>query len=268
MSSLIIPKMTWSYSRISAYNACPYKFFLTYIKPCRKVPLFFSGYGSFIHELLASYYGGQKSKEQVVREYLLFFRAKVKASAPEQKIFDRYFHQGLTHLKALSPLPYKILGVEKEVHFQVGAYPFVGYIDLLMQDHHDGSMMVWDHKSHALKQRSTRGKYTKSDKELDNYLKQLYLYSIPVKEQYEVLPKSLIFNCYRTGEIIREPFSLSAFHGAKEWALSSIERITKEDDWAPNMEYYYCKHICDVHDSCEYYAMQYGISKPKGYRMR
>lgn len=256
MYSVITSGMIWSYSRISSFNSCPYKFFLTYIKPCSQQPLFFSGYGSFIHELLADYYSGKKSREDVVNEYLTEFRTRIIGRAPDKKIFTNYFHQGLSHLKGLVKPKNRILAVEDKVSFQVGGYPFIGYIDLLLQDPENGDITILDHKSRSLKQRSTRGRYTKSDEELDRYLRQLYLYAIPIERTYGVLPTHLMFNCYRTGTLIQEHFSLTAYQAAKEWANQSIEDIIHADDFRPHMDYYFCKHICDVHDSCEYYAMQ------------
>lgn len=209
-----------------------------------------------MHELLASYYNQQKSKQDVVQEYLTGFTHYVAENAPSQKIFSNYFQQGLSHLKELAMPEQQILGVENHVSFQVGGHPFVGYIDLLLQDRENGEITIMDHKSRALKTRSTRGRYTKSDEELDCYLRQLYLYSIPVEQTYGVLPSYLMFNCYRTGTIIREPFSSTAFLETKKWAGHSIEKIIHANDFRPNMDYYFCKYICDVHDSCEYYAMQ------------
>lgn len=256
MYSLITSEMVWSFSRISAFDSCPYKFFLTYIVPSGKIPLFFSGYGSFVHELLADFYRGEKAQDAVVREYLTGFRARVAGKAPDHKIFGNYFQQGLSHLKELTMPEQQILGVEDRVSFQVGDRPFIGFIDLLLRDRENGDITIMDHKSHALKMRSTRGKYTKGDEELDRYLRQLYLYSIPVEQAYGILPAWLSFNCYRTGTLIREPFSPAAFQAAKDWASQSIEQIIHADDFSPKMDYYFCKHICDVHDSCEYYAMQ------------
>lgn len=254
--SLITSAMTWSYSRISSFVSCPYKFFLTYIKPCPQRPLFFSGYGSFMHELLADYYRGKKSREALVRTYLTGFQTNIPGRAPDGKIFSNYFHQGLSHLKGLEMPKENILGVEKQVSFQVGDRPFIGYIDLLLQDRENGNITILDHKSRALKPRSTRRKHTKSDEELDRYLRQLYLYSIPVEREYGILPSFLAFNCYRSSALIREPFSPSAYCAAKEWATQSIDNIVHAEDFSPCIDYYFCRHICDVHDSCEYYAMQ------------
>lgn len=209
-----------------------------------------------MHELLANYYRGEQSRDALVRAYLVGFRRHVVGRSPDKKIFSNYFQQGLSHLKGLEMPKEDILGVEKQVFFQVGNYPFIGYIDLLLQDRENGSITILDHKSRILKPRSTRGKYTKTDAELDRYLRQLYLYSIPVEVAYGVLPSYLALNCYRSGILIREPFSLSAYSAAKDWAIQSIDRIIHADDFSPSMDYYFCRYICDVHDSCEYFAMQ------------
>lgn len=209
-----------------------------------------------MHELLAGFYSGQKTKEDLIREYLTGFRSHVVGKAPSQKIFTDYFQQGLTHLKNLTSPSDKILGVERQVSFDVGGYPLVGFIDLLLQKEKSKGITLVDHKSRALKPRSKSGKVTKSDERLDSYLRQLYLYSIPVIREYGVLPSHLSFNCYRTGQVIREPFSLIALEEAKEWASQSIEAIIREEEFSPNMDYYFCRHICDVHDSCEYYALK------------
>lgn len=254
--SLITSAMTWSYSRVTAFDSCPYKFFLTHIKPCPQTPLFFSGYGSFMHELLADYYRGEKPGGALIRTYLTEFQGHISGRAPDNQVFSNYFQQGLSYLKGLEMPKENILGVEKQVTFQVGNWPFIGYIDLLLQDRENGDVIILDHKSRALKPRSTRQRRTKSDEELDRYLRQLYLYSIPVEREYGVLPSFLAFNCYRSGSSIREPFSLSAYHAAKEWATRSIESIVHTENFSPHMDYYFCRYICDVHDSCEYYAMQ------------
>ena len=88
-----------------------------------------------------------------------------------------------------------MVGVEKKVDFVVNGIPFVGYIDFLGEK--DGDLYVVDNKSRILKPRSSRAKPTKADEELDAYLRQLYIYSAAVEEEYGKTPKSLCFNCFR-----------------------------------------------------------------------
>ena len=50
----VIEDMTWSYSRLKAFEDCPYKWYLRYIRfpKAKGVDQFFADYGTFIHELI------------------------------------------------------------------------------------------------------------------------------------------------------------------------------------------------------------------------
>lgn len=139
------------------------------------------------------------------------------------------------------------------MEFKIGDKPFTGIIDCVAKDE-DGIILV-DNKSRALKERSKRKKPTKSDAELDEYLRQLYLYSIPIKDTFHCYPARLEFNCYRTGQLISEPFREEELERAKQWAADSIEAITNNEDWSPKLDFWKCRYLCDFCDECEYFAM-------------
>ena len=191
----LIDDMVWSYSRIKAFEDCPYRWYLKYIKKFHGKDMFFSSYGTFMHKLIELYHKGEKTPRQIVDMYLQDFKTEVVGRAPNRKVFSSYFTGGLQYLKALQPFPYGMVGVEKKVDFVVNGIPFVGYIDFLGEK--DGDLYVVDNKSRILKPRSSRAKPTKADEELDAYLRQLYIYSAAVEEEYGKTPKSLCFNCFR-----------------------------------------------------------------------
>ena len=62
----IIKDMTWSYSRVKAFDMCPYGWYLKYIQKIRGKDMFFSSYGSFVHKLLEQYYSKQQSRFQLL----------------------------------------------------------------------------------------------------------------------------------------------------------------------------------------------------------
>ena len=130
---------------------------------------------------------------------------------------------------------------------------FIGYIDEISRS--EGKIIITDNKSRNLKPRSKRSKPTASDKELDKYLKQLYIYSVPIECTYNELPSELRFNCFRTQTLISEPFNKTDYTNTKKWAIKTIENISKEQNWKPNIELFKCRHICDVHSECEYFNM-------------
>ena len=167
----LIDDMVWSYSRIKAFEDCPYRWYLKYIKKFHGKDMFFSSYGTFMHKLIELYHKGEKTPRQIVDMYLQDFKTEVVGRAPNRKVFSSYFTGGLQYLKALQPFPYGMVGVEKKVDFVVNGIPFVGYIDFLGEK--DGDLYVVDNKSRILKPRSSRAKPTKADEELDAYLSTL-----------------------------------------------------------------------------------------------
>ena len=78
MSNYLIDLMTWSYSRINTYLQCPYQFYLKYIECLDEAPMFFSEYGSLVHEVLAEYYSGNISSHAVGTAISLMLSAAVK----------------------------------------------------------------------------------------------------------------------------------------------------------------------------------------------
>lgn len=249
----LIDDMTWSYSRVRSFEDCPYKWYLRYICGLPGKQMFFASYGTFLHKLLASFHSGEASADTLTDVYLRDFRQEVRGNAPGAKVFTSYFQSGLAAVQNMEHFPLHTLGVEQKVEFSVGGYPFVGYIDYLGEDH--GGIALIDHKSRALKHRSFRDKPTHSDIELDEYLRQLYVYSIAVEALYGARPTSLCFNCFRTHTLIWEPFLDQAFAASQEWLLSRIQAIRNASGFPPSMEFFKCNYLCEMQDHCEYYGM-------------
>ena len=96
----LIRDMVWSHSRIKAFDDCPYRWYLKYVRypKAKEKEMFFANYGKFVHELIASFYSGEKSREELEAEYLRDFRAHVKAYAPNRTVFKNYFVDGLNYI--------------------------------------------------------------------------------------------------------------------------------------------------------------------------
>lgn len=244
--------MTFSYSRLIAFDSCRYKWLLKYIYGIeKKEDSFYSSYGTFIHGLLAKFYRGEADSERLALEYLENYFQSVTGRPQRASTAVNYFNQGLAMFNRLKMPLGEVLGVEQEVRWQLGGRDYIGYIDLMTRDGDD--ITLCDHKSRDLKPRSRRAKPTKADRELDEYLRQLYLYCIPVYEQYGKYPVSLNFNCYRTGVLIKEEFHQEAFEATCQWAIDKANEIEMNEDWRPTMDYFGCKYLCDVKHECEYY---------------
>ncbi len=231
---------------------CPYGFLLRYVKRVKNKPRFFSDYGSFVHKLIEQHLRGLLKKEELVDSYLSGFRRQINGQAPNVKIFKNYFEQGYQYFSGID-FPYKSpIGVEQEVSFSIEDKPFTGVIDCVAEDN---GIVVLDNKSRSLKPRSNRKKPTAHDNELDSYLRQLYLYSIPIELLYHTYPDRLEFNSFRTGVLISEPFRKDEFDKSKDWALKSIDTITCNENWPPKIDYWKCRYICGLSDACCYFQM-------------
>ena len=257
----------WSYSRISKYDDCKYAWYLKYIEEIETQELFFSQFGKFIHEIYASILLGNLSSEKAVDYFLTNFRREVTAKAPSDKVFSSYFASGLKAMKEIDAFlneisNYEIAGVEMPVEFSLGNNKFVGIIDLLLKDSSENFIIV-DHKSRILKPRSKKGNL-KSDAELDNYFKQLYLYSVAIKEVYGKFPAELWLHCYRNtnNKIIKDDaYKLmdkgdSFYWYSFEQKFSDrIKQIKSTKEWIPNYDWFACTNLCECHNECEYYQM-------------
>jgi len=253
--NFIIGNMIWSYSRLNGFYNCPYAWKLQYIDENKSENGFFGEYGSFCHLVLEKYFNNEISMFELSQFYEDEYKNNIKHYAPPNAYVDlgiKYFDKGKEYFDNFSGIDdYEILGVEKKVAFNIEKYKFTGYIDLLVKNQ-DGDLEIIDHKSADIKPRSNRKKETKGDIKLDEYLRQLYLYSIPVYDEYKVYPKYLNFNVFRCGEWIKEPFQIEKLEEAKQWVIDTINKINNESAWLPLSDEYFCNHLCSMRKICEY----------------
>jgi len=249
------PGWRWSYSRLQQFHSCKYGWLLKYVFEAPQRKLFFSEYGKLMHELIAGVLSGEISWRAAELEYARRFHDMLQCYGPPGSVKAGYFMDGLRHLRCgSSPSAHNLqaighpLAIEQYVEFEVGGHPFCGYIDLVARGD-AGAISIIDHKSRALKERG--GRRVKSNALLDEYLRQLYLYSVPVAKRYGP-PSNLMFNCFRSGSIISEPFSQAAFEETIAWALRTIEEILRETEWLPCEDAWKCRYLCDVAGDCEY----------------
>lgn len=250
LSPLILDGMTWSYSRVKCYSDCPYRWYLKYIAEVPSKPMFYSSYGSFMHKLLEQYYSGKISAEEMKIKYLFDFKENVRGDRPSAETVSKYIEQGLQFIEQIQPLPFKLLNTENRFELELGGIRTVGFIDLVGEL--NGDLIIVDHKSREMKPRSTRQKPTAKDAELDDMLRQLYLYAGAIRELYGKFPKLLCFNCFRNGFFIEELFREERYHEALDWMHRNIRDIQREDKFPPTIDYFVCRWICDVKDECCY----------------
>lgn len=242
-----IKNMIWSYSRLTTYETCPYCFYLQYITEKSAYPSAFGQYGSFCHELLEVYFKGEIPDFLMLNYYSDHFMEYVTCDFPPNKWKDLaqdYYQKGQAYFASFDGLEDKykeIMEVEAEYVFDVGEYKFKGVIDLVAKNY-DDELEIVDHKSKSA---------PKSNRELDEWYRQLYLYCIPVFNKYGVYPKRLNFNMFKLQDWYTEEFDMVRFEKAKQWAIDTIHAI--EDDMrfdAGDPKSFWCDFICGMREHC------------------
>lgn len=250
----IIDQMLWSFSRLNSFYNCPYEWKRKYIDCEYGEPGFFGEFGTLCHSLLERYIKGDISIFELSQCYENEFNDVVVHDAPPNQYVDirqSYFDKGLDFFNNidLQPENYDILGVEKEVRFQLGGKDFIGFIDLLLREKITGRIIILDHKSASLKFKKN-GEVSKTDlKHFIEFKRQLYLYSIPVIEEYGAV-HFLEWNFFKDQKNYRIPWKKEEFEEAKQWALDTIKKIEEEKEWNPSPDYYYCHYLCSQRNNC------------------
>ena len=223
LNDFILDGMRWSFSSVNSYNQCPQGFKYGYVDALPKIGNAFSDWGSFMHSLLEQYFKGELEFFELSNAYVSAYKNHVVCDFPPNKycdLQDRYFRAGKEYLDKFDGLfeDYHVIGVEQKVKIDIEDRPFVGVIDLLLEK--DGEYVIVDHKS-----KST----FKSKKELAEYARQLYLYSLYVYRHYGKWPAKLVFHMVRShGELIEILFSIDACNEAVHWFLETINKIYED----------------------------------------
>ena len=246
--NLLVDDMTFSYSRINTYHSCPYGWKLNYIDELKPTGKFYSSYGKLIHQILERYFDGSITKSEMPIEFLTKFE-DLQGVRPSAKIVECYIRDGLEYLRGFEDFDLNKVAIEEKVEFDIKGIPMIGIIDFIGE--RDGEYIIVDHKSHRLKQRSKGVKQRKSDVELDEYLRQLYLYSTAIYDKFGKFPTELWFNCFRNGEIIKEQFNKEKYDESVRWVVETVDAIKADTDFEPNYDYFYCRWICGQSSNCE-----------------
>lgn len=211
----------------------------------------FSDYGLFTHSLLDRWAKGELEPWQLPIEWEAGYEAAITHYFPPfMKNYDEKARQlGRDYFASFDGFPgYDIVASEHRFTTLIGPYPFDGIVDLVLRDQKDGSLLVIDHKTKGL---------SSMQREFDLFRNQLYIYAAHVKEQYGEWPSKLAFNMIKTGNLLVEEFSEEQMQKTIDWAVSTIDKICMDFEFAPNVENFHCRQICDVRSQCDEYPMVY-----------
>jgi len=246
---MTINNMTWSYSRINAFNTCPHMWYMTYIKDFRGEANGYSATGTFSHSILERYAKEELYLWDLIDEFVNNYDKEVPYKFPPNKYVDlgkKNYNSGVayfTNFEGFDEIG-EIVGAEIKVTTELEdwncKYKFTGYIDLLLKK--DDEYIVLDHKS--------KGKF-KSKREQAEYTRQLYVYAKYVYEKYGKFPKMLIFNMFNAGELIKIPFNKVDYDEAINWCVEIINNIKNEVKFEKKVDKFFCDNLCNHRKVCD-----------------
>lgn len=252
-----IGDMVWSFSRVNA-GSCKYAWYLQYVERQDGLENAFAQFGTVCHETIEKLLKGELDIFTAPDYYKERYAEVVTCDFPANKYADlgqKAYEAGLDYFNNFNFDfdRYEVLGVEKEVLFKVGEYPFKGYIDALYRDKETGEIIIRDHKTSSFKYLKDGSISKTSAQQFDHYRKQELLYAIPIIEEYGRVD-CLSWNMIRDQRIIKIPFDEKEFEQTKQWAVEQIHKIEEEMLWLPDTSSsYYCQVLCGQRGHCLYH---------------
>lgn len=251
----VIDLMVWSFSRLNSFYSCKYEWLQRYIEePRNNLDSCYGQGGGLSHKLLEEYAKGELDLFDLASEFEKRFPEEVTESFPVMRgkdLRDDYYEKCLDYFCSFSGFPdnYEILGVEKKCEFEIDGYPFIGFLDLLLRDKKSGEITILDHKSTSLKFKKNGDLAKSSLPKFEEFKKQLYIYSIPVIEEYGKVDW-LEWNLFKDQGKIKIPWKQEDFEESKQWAIDTIHQIENETEWESNPQYMYCRYLCSKRLEC------------------
>jgi len=239
---------TYSYSRVSCFEHCPYEYCSKYIECEPEKTNNFALYGSAVHSLLERYANGELDW-LVLPEVYKWEVGNLLEEHPipkmgKNELNDKYYEEGLHFFENFTGFgDAKILGVEKEYRTPIEGTDIVihGFVDLILEQ--DGKLIIRDYKSRS---------GFKSKAEQAKYFRQLYLYTYLVKTDPDIArsPDELQLYLFRSGKVISVKYDESALQEALEWFLGQIACMKESFDFPPKPDFMYCVYLCGYRDRC------------------
>lgn len=248
--------MIYSYSRLDAFEQCPYQWYLNYIEGAEPEDNWYAVNGSQVHAILERVANGELAIDDAGQEYIdgigenyCDLKESIKEGVIDKCIsfFAEYDFDYLAD--------YEVVGAEIPLSFTVGGKDFRGFIDLALRDKTDGKIIIVDYKSSAWPFKKN-GDVLKNEREkFEKYQRQEYLYCEGFKQMFPEYgyPKELSWLFFKEQKWARIPFDSVKHEESIAWALDVIDRIEREEEYLPNLgNYMNCNVLCGFRHTCEY----------------
>ena len=240
----------YSFSRLMAFEQCPYKYKCTYMDHHKGTANAFSQYGILCHSVLERCARGEIESYEMLDEYELGFSTEITEKFPPNNYVDlatSYYKDGEKFFSTFDGFDNMDV-VEVEGKFSIemehpeGNYNLNGVVDLLYKDS-KGDYIVRDWKSKSRFANSAEQK---------KYARQLYTYAEYVNRTYGTYPKTMEFYMFRKGKTIPVKFNPADLQETIDWMNSVVSKINAEKEWKPVYDDWFCSWLCDFRFKCSY----------------
>jgi RecB family exonuclease len=228
-----------SYSRISTYLFCPYKYKLIYFDNMHIPVNADITFGHIVHKTLEQFHNNKKQNYDFLLEcYDSAWRND--GFTDPQQVFE-YYKRGKqileVYYKSFNELNTEVLYVEKAFDTNIGKYRFIGIIDRI-DKYPDGKYEMMDYKTHA-----TAWEQERVDKNL-----QLTFYAYACKNIFGFYPDKMSVYFLSENKKIYTKRSHNEITDAINLAVETAENITAEK-FDPNVAQCF---MCDFKLKCKY----------------
>ena len=249
----LLDRMVWSYSRLTAYEHCPFSWYRRYIEGESGEGSFYADNGKAMHEVFDALIKGEVSFEDAPSLYLEKYDAIT--SSVKQEIMDKTFDTCINYLCNIGKDVldgYDVVGSEIELNFNVYGYRFTGFVDLLLRDS-NGNLIIVDHKSSDPFLKKNGEPYAKSKEQFENYVRQLSLYCYGIEQMYGEKPVKIVFHHFKNdGKLTVLPINDEMINDATAWCFHIIQQIYDDETFEAKSKTGFCYRLCDYRKNCDY----------------
>lgn len=256
----------FSFSKLNSFHQCKYAYDLCYHKKVKGEGNGFGHIGTEVHSILERFSNEELLQFELVDTFLEEFEYAVPngvklyfASGAYKDLTENYKTQCVNFLTNWCGFNgMHVIASEEEFNmlFRIkDKYIFLnGFIDVVAEDK-DGEIYIIDYKSKSA---------FKNKKEVAEYARQLYLYSVWVKHKYGKAPKELWFYQFRIDHIEKIAYSLEELEDVLNWTYNTLVDIEEEQFWLPinfsketdksiDNATFFCRNLCDYRGTCDYW---------------
>jgi hypothetical protein len=245
--------MTYSYSRLSAYNTCPLSFKFTYIDKENRLPNAFGEYGILSHDCIERFFKNEIGQKNLANYYNENFDFYVLSDFPPfpRGMRESYRSDGQTFFENIDfdISLYEILFIEKYFNYEYKDIKIVVRPDILLKEKNSGKIILLDLKTSKLYNNS------KDKDKLENYLKQMYLYAYIVWLSEGIAIDEIWIWFIRNNIFKKYNFNQEKAFETMDWVSETFTKIQLDTTWKPNLSKsnkYFCNWICSNRETCPF----------------